>query len=1378
MKRLLTIFRRSLHTIAIILVMGVGVLYVSMHFNLAGLVVEHSLTEELADKLQTRITLDGDVQVDWLNQVVLNHVTLYDQHDDTLLYARRVLVAYELWPLLQHHLVLNTCQLIDFDIRANKDSLQGETNFQFIVDAFKTEDPDSESFIQHIDLNAILLRMGKLSYDVKDQPVSPTQPLDQHHIHITDFSANLHLHDRLLQAKKLHLNEGKTAIKANRFEMVLNPLEAMHHDEAFVFALKGLSIDHHRLTCKADVDGKGQQIDLLLHEFKAQGPLPSPIQYLRDTEAQGRIVIKNILAPTDSLCIVADLTQTQMLVEQLGKTQVTAHLEGTPLDAAFDCQMLTEKGSVSTQGNVTMISDNKQLTLRGHCLTPGFDLTTLLPAKAEVGTVAMDMDFDLQRQGRQDHKLALEGCLKRLDYRHHTYHDIMLKGEMNGKQIQGQVQMTDTLGDIDLDFDLDLSHTQNRYRVEGRVDHLQPMAMHLVEHSLLDSIAFSMHVKADIIAPQWTEAEGMLDLTQLKLQRGDKSLAMEPIQFEGTTDRGRLTSQMLRMEYQRDRHDHSYHIEGNLPVANELYSLLGLPLQASSMTRFEATFDQNQQLHEAWLELPTVYLDNHQEAEAVAEVRSNDHGQLLPTVDLRLKNPDHDLAGTVRGVVNLSPLEVTLQPTTFIYNNEELKLLGAHMVRTEEGNYAFSDFDLRSATQGLSAEGVVGSNGDNRLLMRLDHFELGQVFSIFDKGYLDFNGQATGNIVLSSEPQTHLKTEGLLIENFCYIDTLLGDARLDLDYVLPTSRIDVDCYIATDQQHITHGYGDIRLGERDSLDLDFETNHLPLGFINYWSGDVLQQFSGHATGRVRLYGDCKRLQLAGDPMVEGRFTHDIIGAHFHLHDTVHLEENLLALHNVTVDDCHGHPMLLDAHVTHDHLSQFGYDVELDMPSAQQGFLVMDRQQAPGRIYWGQLYIAGHATLKGGDGHHRLNLNVSTTDKSWFYLSPFEQDFTSENSNSGYSFLTFRDKATLQALANATDGEMDFRQELTQTPTEEDEEEEEGPTDIQVDMQINATDQCQVTVQLDPLAEDKLVCRGTGNLALQYDTRRDITLAGTYNITSGTYGMSMKGDLMNKVFQLQNTSEVRFSGVPSEAELMLDARYSIPSVNLTDLDQSITTLGSLSRSTVPVDCMLSVTGQLSAPQVSFDLEVKNVSEEIQAYVHNVIGTQEMLNQEVLYLLLFSKFYTPQYAQSSQGRSGSEITSFASASITSQLNQLLGHVSNNFTMGTNFKTDRGDFSDMEMDLSLSTRLLGDRLLLNGNVGYRDPANRLGRAGSSNTFIGDFDLEFLVNNSGSVRVKAYSHYNERDYSINNALTTQGIGFILRKDFKSFYDLWRRKK
>ena len=91
-------------------------------------------------------------------------------------------------------------------------------------------------------------------------------------------------------------------------------------------------------------------------------------------------------------------------------------------------------------------------------------------------------------------------------------------------------------------------------------------------------------------------------------------------------------------------------------------------------------------------------------------------------------------------------------------------------------------------------------------------------------------------------------------------------------------------------------------------------------------------------------------------------------------------------------------------------------------------------------------------------------------------------------------------------------------------------------------------------------------------------------------------------------------------------------------------------------------------------------------------------------------------------------------------------------------------------MEVDLALSSQLLNNRLIFNGNFGYRD--NTM----NNNTFIGDFDLEYLLNKSGTIRLKAYNHYNDQNYYIKSALTTQGVGIMLRHDFNNWADLFRR--
>lgn len=1365
MKLISTIIRRSLHTIVYTLVLLIVVLYLAIHFNLVGLTVDKSLTTILSDKLGTRVEIDGDVEVDWLNQVVLNRLTVYDQQDDTLLYARRVMMAYDVWPLLKHHLVLNTCQLIDFEINARKQEGDSVANYQFVIDALLSKEDDSPSFIQQLDLNAIFLRQGHLSYNQYD---------------IDDLSANLHLHDNHLQIKKMHFEGMEAQVKVNRCGLFIDRLKYLREKSQEVqdiFELKGLQIEHKDFLCKAIAKGTSEGIAMELQQFH----LPhgySKIKGLHSVQMQSSLFVSHLNAPLDSMLISADIHESSFRTDILGDFSLNARLEGMPCDADIQGAIATGFGNVSLEGHAVTDMQSRAFQLAGHCLTQGFQLTSLLPASAQVGTVAADTDFELRYAKDSTLFIAMDGWIDRLDFRQHTYHDIQVKGEGSKQDgLKGSIALSDSLGNIDLDFDLNIANTQKRYKIDGVLHHLQPNALHLTDYDLTDSLAISAKVHADLLASSWQDTEGEVRLTDLRLQRNGKRLDMEPILFEGTADRGQLSSQLLQMQYRRNRKQKSYSIQGRVPVLNDLAALLNRPERMTNEAHFALDVDSLQQLKNLTLDLPTVFFDAKTRLSLYAEMEKDKHGTLLPIIDFSAGNGSHGLSGTLKGEVELAPMDITLYPTTLLYNNEdELTLHGGHLAQTEDGSFALQDFSLEGADQSVAASGILGKNGSKDFIVQLDRFELGQVFRNFDKGYLQFTGKASGDLVFSSEPENKLHTKGLKIENFAYIDTLLGDANINLDFVFDKKRIDVEADFLSKQRYRTHAFGNIRLAKHDSLDLYFDTDHLPLGFINYWSGNILQQFSGTITGMARLFGDAKRLELAGHPVVDGRFTHKLLDAHFHLNDTVHLEHNLLYLTDVTVDDCHGHTLQLDAQIKHDHLSEFEYDVNILMPEANQGFLVLDRQPAPGRIYWGQLYASGQAQLRGGHGQHRINLNVEPTERSWFYLSPREQSF--EQEEGAYTFLSFRDKNALNDLQFQTPGTHLIQplsyEDLAQTTLQQ----QEAPTDLQVDMQINATEKCQVYVQMDPLADDKLTCSGRGNLALHYDPRRDITLSGTYSISSGSYSMNMRGDLMNKVFQLENTSTVRFSGVPSEAELSLDARYSIPSVNLRDLDEGITTLGSLSRSSVPVDCKLAVTGQLSTPQVSFDLEVKSVSDEIQAYVHNVIGTQEMLNQEVLYLLLFNKFYTPQYVQTAQNRSGSELTSFASASITSQLNQLLSHVSNNFTMGTNFRSDKGDFTDMEMDLSLSTRLLDDRLLLNGNVGYRDPANHLGAAGSSNSFIGDFDLEFLVNQKGTVRVKAYSHYNERDYSINNALTTQGIGFILRKDFKTLMELFHRRK
>lgn len=615
-------------------------------------------------------------------------------------------------------------------------------------------------------------------------------------------------------------------------------------------------------------------------------------------------------------------------------------------------------------------------------------------------------------------------------------------------------------------------------------------------------------------------------------------------------------------------------------------------------------------------------------------------------------------------------------------------------------------------------------------------------------------GLARGPVTISDG----IARADLNVRQFSYIDTLIGTARIAASYDFNNSYIGLDAHVDARTgrpSHITGGVALIKhsIGRHaTTLNLDFQTDSLPLGFINVWTGSFLQDFTGTVSGHVALAGPSSELILTGNPRVDGTFTHDLVGTRFHLHDSLVLDTTSITFRDAHVYDDERNLILVNADITHQYLDHFIYDVRL---RTDDGFLLFDKPESQkGAQYWGQLYTNGTAQLTNTQGPLNIELDMTTAPGSWLNISPYAARIDDKAS---YSFLTFRD-------ANTTIGNNN--QNINNTPPTP---HHTSSPSLLASLRVTATEQCRISVRIDPLSvTDELQCRGNGNLVLLYDPRNDLSIGGIFNITSGNYNINMQGGLLNKVFRLQSGSSVHFNGLPSDADLNINATYNVPSANLKDLDENIATLGSLGRTTVPVDCQLAVTGQLSQPQVGFDLSLRNVSDEVQAYVHNIIGTPEMLNQEVLYLLLFNRFYTPDYAQQSTrtSRGGGELASFATSSVTAGINQLLNKVSDHVSIGSSVTSERGDFSDVEADISLTTRFLDNRLVLGGNFGYRDPSSSLG-AGNASKFVGDFDAEFLMNTRGTVRFKAYSHSSQRDYNINNAQTTQGVGIIIRKDF-----------
>lgn len=204
--------------------------------------------------------------------------------------------------------------------------------------------------------------------------------------------------------------------------------------------------------------------------------------------------------------------------------------------------------------------------------------------------------------------------------------------------------------------------------------------------------------------------------------------------------------------------------------------------------------------------------------------------------------------------------------------------------------------------------------------------------------------------------------------------------------------------------------------------------------------------------------------------------------------------------------------------------------------------------------------------------------------------------------------------------------------------------------------------------------------------------------------------------------------------------------------------------------------MNISGTPKSPHIDFNIDIPTVSDDAEQMVRTVINSEEEMNQQVVYLLGVGRFYMQDNNNSTEQRQNQTslaMQSLLSGTISQQINTLLGNLTknNNWTFGANISTGDEGFNNAEYEGILSGRLLDNRLIINGQFGYRDNEN------ATTSFIGDFDISYLLTPNGSIALKVYNQTNDR-YFTKSSLNTQGIGLMLKKDFNSLMELFGYKQ
>ena len=308
--------------------------------------------------------------------------------------------------------------------------------------------------------------------------------------------------------------------------------------------------------------------------------------------------------------------------------------------------------------------------------------------------------------------------------------------------------------------------------------------------------------------------------------------------------------------------------------------------------------------------------------------------------------------------------------------------------------------------------------------------------------------------------------------------------------------------------------------------------------------------------------------------------------------------------------------------------------------------------------------------------------------------------------------------------------------------------------------------------MDDKTNDYITLNGDGIIRASYHNKGAFNMYGTYTVRKGTYGITIQ-NIIQKDFTFNEGGTIVFGGDPYDASLNLQAVHTVQSVSLSDLSIG----NSFSSNNIRVNCLMNITGQAKAPRVDFDLDMPTVNADETQMIRSIINGEQEMNQQVLFLLGIGRFYTQgqNNATSEQTDQASlAMQSFLSGTLSAQINNVLNQVIKNddWNFGANISTGNEGWHNAEYEGIINGRMLNNRLLINGQFGYRDNATT-----ATPSFIGDFDIRYLLYPNGNLALKVYNQTNDR-YFTRSSLNTQGIGIIMKKDFNGFSDLLNIRK
>ncbi len=984
----------------------------------------------------------------------------------------------------------------------------------------------------------------------------------------------------------------------------------------------------------------------------------------------------------------------------------------------------------------------------------------------------------------------------------HDFHNINVSGTMLDGTVRGRIQSHDPALRLELAGMADLEPRANgsRYRLAGTIHDVDLSALG-IEGGPVSHV--STHVRANLVQ-NGGRFDGQAALQELVLTNGKGSQTIGDIRLEaeteGTEQRIRLDAPFLDGSIRSDSPvgDFVRDIQ-NITLKRDLSALYTESVEAGDSGNYDVELKFHDTRGLLALVLPGLYVadgtgiqlsiydnllngriesdrlafgtnylrnveilfDNLQDALGAhivsTELRAGSLAMLNPAIDAGAD--DNELSLGIRydsfagaageASINLTGavsrdedgiLELRAHPSnSYLTTGEDTWQFGESGVILHGKDLHLDRLLLYNGPQSLLVDGGFSSDHSDTLSLRMDDFDLALVDE-FLPSRIGIVGRMNGSATVASGEDG---IAGLLMD--FRIDTLqLGGA--DAGALRLTSRMEQGGKVL--DLHVSDRFGDREALHANAtyhiedkhLDARASLDELPLSVAAPFLQDLISELDGGISGDIVMAGPMDRLTPHSDNL---RIDNALVsvaatGVPYTIDGPLRMDAEGIYLDDLTIRDRDNGSCVVNAALNFKHFQDFNLNGRLRLDN----FKLLDTPERPGFPVYGLLRASGTASAKGPFESLTVDADVTTAGDGNVHI-PLSGSLTGSN---GSSLLTFT-----QPYA-----ELDpYEQMLAGISTKS-----VKKSDINIRGHVTVLPSVRAYIEIDKAAGNVAAVSGQGSVNINLRPSRAIfDLNGDYNISEGNYQFVLPG-ILSKTFNVERGSSVKFGGDIMNTELDVTATYGLR----TSLDPL---LASASSSRRQVNCLINISDRLRAPSVNLDIEVPDLDPTSRTEVESALNTADKVQKQFVSLLLLGSFLPDE--NSGVINQSNLLLSNVTEMMSGQINNILQRLEIPIDVG--FGYQEINTGENLFDISLSTQLFENRVLLGGNFGNR----RFSTGSSAGDFMGNLDLQVKLDPEGKFRFIVFSHAADEFTSYLDFSQRNGIGISYQREYRTFQEFLR---